>query len=78
MPYSQYLGVPQPLPNNHEPIFEKKVLQALKGLEVNTQVLHSHTQSIAKLEIQIGQLATAFNKREEGKLPSQPISNPKK
>ena len=52
------------------------MLQALKGLEANTQVLNSHTQSIAKLETQIGQLATALNRREEGKLPSQPISNP--
>ena len=77
MPYSQYPGVPQPLPNNHEPTFEEKVLQALKGLKVNTQVLHSHTQSIVKLEIQIGQLATTFNRREEGKLLGQPINNPK-
>ena len=77
MPYSQYPSAPQPPPNNHGPTFEEKVLQALKGLEMNTQLLHSHTQSIAKLETQIGQLATSFNRREEGKLPSQPISNPK-
>ena len=57
--------------------FEEKVLQALKGLEINIQILHSHTQSIVKLEIQIGQLATAFNRREEDKLLSQPISNPR-
>ena len=44
---------------------------------MNIQLLHSHTQSIAKLETQIGQLATAFSRREEGKLPSQPINNPK-
>ena len=53
MPYSQYPSIPQPPPNNH-PTFEDKVLQALKGLEMNTQILHSHTQSIAKLETQIG------------------------
>ena len=52
------------------------MLQALKGLEEHTQILNSHTQSIAKLETQIGQLATALSRREEGKLPSQPISNP--
>ena len=38
-------------------------------------MLCSHTQVITKLETQIGQLATALSKREEGKLPSQPIEN---
>ena len=69
-------SAPQPQPNNYEPTFEAKVLQALKGLEEHTQILHSHTQSIAKLETQIGQLATTLSRREEGKLPSQPLSNP--
>ena len=45
---------------------------------MNTQILHSHTQSIAKLETQIDQLVTAFNRREEEKLPSQPVSNPRR
>ena len=35
--------------------FEDKVLLALKSLESKTQILDSHTQSIAKLETQIGQ-----------------------
>ena len=73
----QYQNPSQPTPSTHSSTFEEKVLQALKGLEMNTQLLHSHTQSIAKLETQIGQLATAFSRREEGKLPSQPINNPK-
>src|SRR4029450_1583902 len=34
-------------------------------------------QSMARLEAQIGQLANALNRREEGKLPSQPVANPK-
>lgn len=68
---------PQPTSSTHSSAFEEKVQQALKGLEMNTQLLHSHTQSIAKLETQIGQLATAFSRSEEGKLPSQPINNPK-
>ncbi|KAI5659499.1 hypothetical protein M9H77_28292 [Catharanthus roseus] len=38
---------------------------------------NSHTQSIAKLETQIGQLANAINRRDEGKLPSHPIENPR-
>ncbi|XP_062166979.1 uncharacterized protein LOC133873272 [Alnus glutinosa] len=50
--------------------FEDKVLTALGNLEANTQLLNSHSQSIAKLEGQVGQLANAFNQRKEGKLPS--------
>ncbi|KAI5667329.1 hypothetical protein M9H77_17182 [Catharanthus roseus] len=42
-----------------------------------TQILDSHTQSIAKLETQIGQLANAISRRDEGKLPSHPIENPR-
>ncbi|KAI5668570.1 hypothetical protein M9H77_18423 [Catharanthus roseus] len=47
------------------------------SLEVKTQILDSHTQSIAKLETQIGQLANAISRREEGRLPSHPIENPR-
>ncbi|KAI5680729.1 hypothetical protein M9H77_01956 [Catharanthus roseus] len=46
-------------------------------LSLKTQILDSHTQSIAKLETQIGQLANAISKREEGRLPSHPIENPR-
>ncbi|KAI5676870.1 hypothetical protein M9H77_07820 [Catharanthus roseus] len=42
-----------------------------------TQIVDSHTQSIAKLETQIGQLANAISRRDEGKLPSHPIENPR-
>jgi len=41
------------------------------------QIVDSHSQSIAKLETQLGQLAIAISKREEGKLPSYSIENPK-
>jgi len=40
-------------------------------------IVDSHSQSIAKLETQLEQLAIAVGKREEGKLPSHPIENPK-
>ncbi|KAI5661704.1 hypothetical protein M9H77_21027 [Catharanthus roseus] len=40
-----------------------------------TQILDSHTQSITKLETQIGQLANTISRRDEGKLPSHPIEN---
>ncbi|KAI5650055.1 hypothetical protein M9H77_36060 [Catharanthus roseus] len=46
-------------------------------LESMTQIIDSHTQSIAKLETQIGQLANAISRRDEGKLPSHPIENPR-
>jgi hypothetical protein len=41
------------------------------------QTVISHAQSIAKLETQMGQMANTLNRREEGKLPSQPLVNPK-
>ncbi|KAI5663351.1 hypothetical protein M9H77_22676 [Catharanthus roseus] len=67
--------VPPHPPQSGNSIFEEKVLSALKGLESMTQILDSHTQSIAKLETQIGQLANAISRRDEGKLPSHQIEN---
>ncbi|KAI5677391.1 hypothetical protein M9H77_08341 [Catharanthus roseus] len=69
--------VPPHPPQSGNSIFEEKVLSALKGLESMTQITDSHTQSIAKLETQIGQLANAISRRDEGKLPSHPIENPR-
>ncbi|KAI5652971.1 hypothetical protein M9H77_30158 [Catharanthus roseus] len=45
--------------------------------EAMTQILESHTQSIAKLKTQTDQLANAISRRDEGKLPSHPIENPR-
>ncbi|KAI5663777.1 hypothetical protein M9H77_23100 [Catharanthus roseus] len=56
---------------------KKKVLSTLKGLEAMTQIVDSHTQSIIKLEAQIGQLANAISRSDEGKLPCTPIENPR-
>jgi hypothetical protein len=39
--------------------------------------VNSHSQSIPKLKAQVGQIANTLNRREEGKLPSQPVINPK-
>lgn len=55
---------PPPSPMNSS--LEEKVIRALNGLDQNTQLLHSHTQSLTKLETQLGQLADAINRREEG------------
>ncbi|KAI5669013.1 hypothetical protein M9H77_18866 [Catharanthus roseus] len=46
-------------------------------LSSKTQILDSYTQSIAKLETQIRQLANAISRRDKGKLPSHPIENPR-
>ena len=52
--------------------------QTLKSEQQSTkQLLNFHTQSIAKLESQMGQLAQTVGRRDEGKLPSQPETNPK-
>lgn len=55
-PDASYLvqNVPQTSPNTHNSSFEAKVLKALERLEINTQIFHSYTQSITKLETQIG------------------------
>ena len=42
-----------------------------------SQTVNSHSQSIAKLETQVGQMANTLSRREEGKLPSQSVANPK-
>jgi hypothetical protein len=44
--------------------------------QTQTQILNSHSQSIAKLEVQLGQLAKSFNEKEQGKCSSPPVINP--
>jgi hypothetical protein len=56
--------------------FEENVLAILSRVDVNDQLLHSHSQSLAKIDAQLEQIANALN-REEGELPSQPMANPK-
>lgn len=41
------------------------------------EIKTSTMQAIAKLENQVGQLASQIGERETGKFPSQPINNPK-
>jgi len=36
-----------------------------------------NTQAIAKMETQIGQISSHLGEREMGKLPTQPVPNPK-
>jgi hypothetical protein len=53
------------------------MLTSLKKFESQTQILNSHSQSIAKLEVQLGQLTKSFNEREPWKYYSQPVTNPR-
>jgi hypothetical protein len=57
--------------------FEEKVLTSLSKFESQAQILNSHSQFIAKLEVQLGQLAKSFNEREIGKCSSPPVINPR-
>ncbi|CAN6483998.1 unnamed protein product [Victoria cruziana] len=50
----------------------------MKTLAKYDQVLGSHSQSLQKLEQQVGQIGEALShRRVEGSLPSQPLGNPK-
>jgi len=49
----------------------------VQRIESKMHTVDSHSQSIAKLETQLRQLAITVGKREEGKLQSHPIQNPK-
>ncbi|CAN6483979.1 unnamed protein product [Victoria cruziana] len=50
----------------------------MKTLAKYNQILGSHSQSLQKLEQQVGQIAEALShRRVEGSLPSQPLGNPK-
>jgi hypothetical protein len=46
-------------------------------LEQHDQILHTQSQTFQKIESQLGHIAQALSKREEGKLPSQPVANPR-
>ena len=49
-----------------------------KLLSSQSQLVNSHSQSIAKLEAQVRQIANTLHRRKEGKLPSQLVTNPKR
>ncbi|XP_058208135.1 uncharacterized protein LOC131321145 [Rhododendron vialii] len=59
-----------PTQSSRDPSFEDKVLQALDHLTDTQQEVRSNIQSISRLETQVGQIANALNRREEGRLPS--------
>jgi hypothetical protein len=54
--------------------FMKMTGQSISDVRHSTMV---NTQAISKLEMQMGQLANHLGERDKGKLPSQPVNNPK-
>ncbi|XP_058192109.1 uncharacterized protein LOC131309504 [Rhododendron vialii] len=81
----QYQQPPAPPTSSQRtPAFEEQMLKAMaemradcQQMKADSQLLYSHSQSIAKMETQVGQLANALNHRDEGRLPSQPVANPR-
>jgi len=54
--------------------FMQLTSQSINAVKNATMV---NTQAISKIETQIGQIASLLGEREKGKLPSQPVPNPK-
>jgi hypothetical protein len=54
--------------------FMKMTGQSISDVRQSTMV---NTQAIAKLDMQMGQLANHLGERDKGKLPSQAVNNPK-
>jgi hypothetical protein len=54
--------------------FMKITGQSISDIRHSTMV---NTQAISKLETRVGQLASHIGERDKGKLPSQPVNNPK-
>jgi uncharacterized coiled-coil protein SlyX len=56
---------------------DQTVTSLSQTVNSHSQTMNSHSQAIAKIEVQLGQIANTLNKREDGKLPSQLVANPK-
>ena len=67
--------------NQSQPSLEDTFKAFMQATTSHIHESQSHmrttSQAISKLETQIGQLATQMAEREKGKLPSQPIPNPR-
>ncbi|RWR78511.1 putative serine/threonine-protein kinase PIX13 [Cinnamomum micranthum f. kanehirae] len=68
-------------PKPPEDDFKSLVTQFIQSSQANfqqhSQAITNTQQSLAKLEAQMGQIANALSKREDGKFPSQTEINPK-
>ncbi|XP_060974176.1 uncharacterized protein LOC133039325 [Cannabis sativa] len=74
MPNPNHAQPSQPYPLQRKPSLEDTLQQFMQSTQ---QIMQNQSQSIAKLETQLGQLANAVTEREKGRFPSQPIPNPK-
>ncbi|XP_024178805.1 uncharacterized protein LOC112184801 [Rosa chinensis] len=57
--------------------FQKANAQMLQAIQETKKEQQVQSQAISKLEVQVGQIATALNEREQGRLPSQTLANPR-
>jgi hypothetical protein len=64
----------QSTPEDTLKAFIQLIGQSINDVKNATMV---NTQATAKMETQIGQIASHLGEREKGKLPSQPVLNPK-
>jgi hypothetical protein len=80
-PTPAYQAPTQALASSSESTLEDtlKAFMQLTGQSINDvkNATMVNTQAIAKLETQIGQIASHLGEREKGKLPSQPVPKPK-
>uniref|UniRef100_A0A803PHI2 Uncharacterized protein n=1 Tax=Cannabis sativa TaxID=3483 RepID=A0A803PHI2_CANSA len=74
MPNQSHAQQNQSYSQQRKPSLEDTLQQFMQSTH---QILQNQSQSIAKLETQMGQIATTVTERERGKLPSQPIPNMK-
>src|SRR3954470_13160468 len=58
-------------------MFAAFMTQTHQQSEENKQTFKTMQASIAKLEMQVGQLANTMSQRETGRFPSQPEVNPR-
>ena len=64
-------------PQQTQSTLEEKISQAITEMRATNQTVASHTQAIANLQTQVGQITQSLNQRNQGSLPSQPVENPK-
>jgi hypothetical protein len=81
LPASSSYQAPTQAPTSSTPSLEETMREFMKmtGQSISDvrQSTMVNTQAIAKLEMQMGQLANHLGERDKGKLPSQAVNNPK-
>jgi len=67
----------QPQKQSLEDTLHMFMQSTMQFQQATQSTLQANTQAIAKLEIQMGQLATSLSEREKGTFPAQPQPNPR-